>query len=153
MFILNTWNRMKALPGGKWVFSRFVGQFAPYSGSIGACVRELAPGNTKVTLRERRAVRNHLNSIHAVALMNLAELSSGLAMISGLPDTVQGIVTAFHIEYFKKARGTITAIGQCDIPPAITERIEAKSHVKIYNTEKQLLCQATATWTLGPKKV
>lgn len=151
MFILNTWNRMARLPGGKWIFSKFVGQFAPYSGSIGACVQELTPGNSRVTLKERRAIRNHLKSIHAVALMNLAELSSGLAMISGLPESVRGIVTAFHIEYFKKARGTITAIGQCEIP-TVTERIEAKSFVKIYNTENQLLCQATATWTLNPKK-
>jgi len=66
---------------GSVVFSRILGLTIPYTGSIKAHVELLEPGHAIVFMKDRRCVRNHLDSIHAIALANLAELSTGLAMI------------------------------------------------------------------------
>ena len=62
------WQRAKGSSLGRWLFSRGVGKFAPYTGTIGARIEALEPGRSEVTMRDRKAIRNHLNSIHAVAL-------------------------------------------------------------------------------------
>lgn len=149
MNILPIWKKLSAKPGGKWLFSRILGNKIPYSGSMRADIIELEAGYAKVQLRDRRAVRNHLNSIHAVALMNLAELTSGLAMVGGLPKDLRAILTGFKITYEKKARGTIYGEARCNIP---TEKVrkEYTLDVVIKNSDGDALCRAQATWLIGP---
>ncbi|HET7041512.1 MAG TPA: DUF4442 domain-containing protein, partial [Gemmatimonadales bacterium] len=105
--LLALWRRLAPLPGGRRVFGWLIAWGIPYSGSIGARVRLLEPGHCILLLRDRRAVRNHLRSIHAVAITNAGELASGLAMTTALPAGTRAIVTKLSTEYFKKARGTI----------------------------------------------
>jgi len=148
---LEKWKQYSKLPGGKWLFSRMVGVYAPYSGSIGALVQELSPGYAILTLKERRKVRNHLQCIHAVALMNLAEMASGLAMMVGLDSSIRGIVTGFNVEYLRKARGVVTARGWCEIP-SVQGKTVAQSQVEIMNASGELVARAKATWLLDLAK-
>ncbi|MCB1757069.1 MAG: DUF4442 domain-containing protein, partial [Gammaproteobacteria bacterium] len=86
------WDMLAGLPGGKWLFSKLLGIIVPYTGALGAKVQHLSPGHTIVCLHERRGVRNHLGSVHAIALANLLEVSTGLAVLSGMPDDARGIL-------------------------------------------------------------
>jgi acyl-coenzyme A thioesterase PaaI-like protein len=110
------WDVLSTLPGGKIVFSRIVGRAAPYTGSIRACVNVLRPGYAEVSMPDRRRVRNHLDCVHAIALANLAELAGNVALAYSLPDDARFIVSGLEIEYVKKARGAISAVGECPIP-------------------------------------
>lgn len=112
----DAWNLLSGLPGGKLLFSRLVGRAAPYSGSIRANVTVLRAGYAEVQMQDRRAVRNHLDCVHAIALANLGELAGNLALAYSLPDDARFIVSGLEVEYLKKARGLITAVGEPPIP-------------------------------------
>ena len=144
------WNRLRQFPGGTWVFSRLLGWKVPYTGSIGAHVRELGPGHARITLRDRRAVRQHLGSVHAVALLNLGEVTSGLAMLAALPSGVRGIVTRLSAEYPKKARGLLTAVSRVTVPEVV-EPVEHLVTADITDAAGDLVCRVTAVWRLDRK--
>lgn len=147
--IRDAWERCRRLPAGERLFSWALGRMVPYSGSIGAVVRELAPGRARVELADRRRVRNHLDSIHAVALMNLAELSTGLALNTGLPDDARAILVRLTIEYVKKARGTLTS--ECALAPiASSERREVEVAAEIRDASREVVARAAALWLVGP---
>ncbi len=112
--VMERWNRARGSQLGRWLFSRAVGRSAPYTGTIGARIEELDPGRSVLTMRDRKAVRNHLKSVHAVALTNLIELSGSLAIIASMHSNTRMIPVRLESEFLKKARGTVTAEGSCE---------------------------------------
>jgi len=149
--MLSTWARLHYLPAGKWLFSRILGFTIPYTGSVGATVDYLVPGHAKIRLKDRRRVRNHLNSVHAIALANVAELSTGLAVLSGMPNGYNGILVGLDVEYTKKARGHLNIECQCEVPE-FDERTEIPVTTKITDDAGDVVTTATARWLIGPQE-
>lgn len=149
--IVHMWQRLHALPGGAWLFSRLLGFWVPYSGTLAARVLELSPGRVKLALRDRRRVRNHLNSVHAMALANLGEMASGLSLITALPPGILAIVTQLSIEYIKKARGRLIAEGRATAPATIVADIDHMVHAEIYDSSNEVVARVAVRWRLRPK--
>jgi acyl-coenzyme A thioesterase PaaI-like protein len=145
------WQRLAMLPGGKWLFSHLLGRIVPYTGTIGAQVQILQPGYAQILMKSRHRVRNHLHSTHAIALANLGEMASGLALLIGLPDGVRGIVTSLHIEYYKKARGDLIAQSHCEIPPVLGET-DYRVYADIRDMQGDTVARTTVCWRLGLTK-
>ena len=147
--IRSLWQRFERVPGGKRLFSAALGRLAPYTGTISPRVEELREGYARVVMHDRRAVRNHLRSVHAIALMNLAEVTSGLALTYALPPDARAILTGLSIEFLKKARGTLTAEALLE-PPASAERQEYEFESRIRDEAGDVVAVARARWLVGP---
>jgi acyl-coenzyme A thioesterase PaaI-like protein len=111
----------------------------------------LEPGHAEVEIPDRRANRQHLGSIHAVALLNAAEQTSGLAMLTALPDGVRGIVTQVSMQYLKKARGTIRAVSRV-VAPAVTADLEFDVEAECRDRQGDVVARATVRWRLGLRR-
>lgn len=143
------WQRLQHLPGGAWLFSRILGWAIPYTGTIGANIKILKPGFAQIHMRDRRRVRNHLHSVHALALANLGEVASGLAMLGALPADIRGIPTRLTIEFYKKARGRLIAESHCS-PPIVTQDTDFEVHADIRDSDGDMVARTTVNWHLGP---
>jgi acyl-coenzyme A thioesterase PaaI-like protein len=145
--ILELWKRLSAKKLGKQLFARAIALAVPYTGSISPLVLELEDGHAKVQMRDRWGVRNHLRCVHAVALMNLGEAVTGLAVLSRLPPGSRGIVRELAMEYIKKARGTITgeARVEAEFAPG-THEFEA--HGELRNSIGEVVARVRARWRI-----
>ena len=149
--VRSMWDRLSPLPGGKLVFSRLIGRMAPYSGSMRANVEELREGYSRLTLTDRHAVRNHLASIHAVALANLVELTGNIAALYTLPDDARLIAAGIALDYTKKARGTITGECHCPLIDSSTKQ-EYESRVVLKDEGGDVVAEGTLRTLVGPKQ-
>ena len=148
--LATAWTTLSRLPGGPFVFALLLRLTVPYSGTVRPRVTRLEPGRATVLIRDRRRVRNHLRSVHAIALANLAELASGLAMTLALPDGVIGIPTRIEIEYTRKARGVIRAEGRAAPPTEVPagDDVEDTATAELFDSAGDLVARASVLWRL-----
>ena len=146
--IAGLWQTLSRYPGGQWLFNRLIGFYVPYSGSIGAEVQQLQPGYAKLELKDRRRVRNHLRCIHAIALVNLGEITSGLAMYATIPPKVRGIVVGIEARYLKKARGRLSAESHCQLPEVGDEPVDFHLATEIKDAAGELVAEVKVIWRL-----
>ncbi len=132
------------------MFGIILGRMIPYTATIRPRVTLLEPGHARVQIRERRRIRNHLHSVHALALANLGELASGLAMTTALPDDVRGIPVRIEIDYIKKARGPITAAGRAAPPDAVREDQSSTATAELTDAAGDTVARMSVTWHLSP---
>jgi uncharacterized protein (TIGR00369 family) len=150
-WIRKGWDLLSPLPGGRQLYAKLLSATIPYTGSVRAEIVELQPGYAMVRMADRRALRNHLGSVHAIALCNLAELTGNIALAYALPDDARFIVTELRIQYLKKARGTITA--NCHCPPEFSnERKEYVLNIDLIDPDDQIVAKAQLTTLVGPTK-
>ncbi len=111
--LLGVYNRCSRLPLGKRVFSKLVCLKAPYFGTIKPVFQQLKPGRCTVRMKNRRAVHNHIKSVHAIAMCCLSELAAGTLLEVSLPSNMRWIPKGMNVDYLKIARTDLTAV--CEI--------------------------------------
>lgn len=144
------WKKASKLPGGKWFFSQALGKQIPYTGSIPFRIEKWEPGASVVELLDNRKARNHLSSLHAIALANVGELSTGLALHSLLTEKQRAILVKFEIKYLKKARGVIHAEGACG-PLSEYSSFEQEVESKLFDKNREVVAEFKALWKVDRK--
>ncbi|WP_408952812.1 hotdog fold domain-containing protein [Lysobacter sp. Hz 25] len=108
--VLSLYNKMSRWPAGHWLFSRAICWNAPYFASISPRFESLEPGRCSATMRHRRKITNHLGTVHAIAMCNLAELTGGVMTDVSIPRSMRWIPVGMSVEYLKKAVGSVRAV-------------------------------------------
>lgn len=128
---------------GKIAFSGMISIVSPYSGSISPLVEKFSTNECRCSIVEKIYLKNPFNSVHALALTNLGELTSGLLMIEYLATSKQkGILTKITTEYYKKAKGKITA--NCNLTTLKDGIITSK----LFNENNKLVCKVCCEWNI-----
>ena len=118
---LAMYRRLAKYSSSGWLFSRAVCFRAPYFASIKPLVTRLEPGLCVAEIPHRRAVQNHIGTVHAIALCNLAELTAGLVCEASLPTSMRWIPKGMEVDYVAKANGRMRAEARPAVPAVHAE--------------------------------
>lgn len=151
--LLNLYQKMARWPLGHWLFTRAVCFKAPYFGSISPVITRLENGRCEAVIKDRRAVHNHIGTVHAIALCNLAELCAGVMTDASLPPGMRWIPKGMTVSYLKRAKGRMhaTATPAIAIVPA-SEGYDLPVNVDVLNAAGDKVFHAEIRMWLSPRK-
>jgi hypothetical protein len=147
---LAAWNRLAAYPGGKYLFSRLVDFKAPYFGSAGAVIEVLEPNYARLRLRKRRAVQNHIGTVHVIAICNMLEKAMGVCAEASIPPELRWIPKGMTLEYPAMAATDLTGIARID--PSGWAPGELPVEVSAYDRSEAVVVRGTILLWISEKK-
>ncbi|WP_261594375.1 hotdog fold domain-containing protein [Pseudoalteromonas holothuriae] len=134
--LLKIYKRMQWLPFGQWLFSKAVCRKAPYFGSIKPTITTLEPGLCCATIPKRKAVFNHIGTIHAIAQCNLAELCAGVMVDATVPHkTHRWIPKGMTVQYLKKAETNLRAQASIELPRQWQDKEDLIVPVEVFDEQ------------------
>ncbi|OOG61059.1 DUF4442 domain-containing protein [Rhodanobacter sp. B05] len=151
--VLQSYRRITRWPAGHWLFSRLVCLKAPYFATIAPRFVALEPGRCEIRLRDRRRVHNHIGTVHAIALCNLAELGAGVMTDVTVPADMRWIPKGMTVEYLKKATGTMLGVATPEAPArSSAEGYEWPVDVRISDADGEVVFRARVNMWVSPRK-
>lgn len=149
---LSLFHKLGRSAAGRWLYSRLICWRAPYFGSISPTVDLLEPGRCIVRIRQRRRVQNHIGTVHAIALCNMAELAGGLATDATIPAGTRWIPKGMSVRYLKKASGVMTATALVPLITDPTQAQELHAKVEVRDAQNEAVFDADITMWVSPRR-
>lgn len=149
---LSLFRKLGRTSAGRWLYSRLICWRAPYFGSISPSVDLLEAGRCVVRIRQRRRVQNHIGTVHAIALCNMAEMAGGLATDATIPAGTRWIPKGMSVRYLKKASGVMTATA---LVPAVADPAQAQdlhAIIEVRDAQNEVVFDADITMWVSPRK-
>jgi acyl-coenzyme A thioesterase PaaI-like protein len=146
------WARLSGTAPGRWLFARLICWKAPYFSTIRPRFEILERGRCELSIAKRRAVLNHIGTVHAIAMCNMAELAAGCATEATLPATHRWIPKGMSVDYLLKAESSLRAIATVELPAGLGAALEVAVPVRVLDTADQLVFQATVRMWVSPKR-
>ncbi|RUO33236.1 hotdog fold domain-containing protein [Aliidiomarina soli] len=106
-YLLALYEKCQKFPAGKRVFSAMFARKAPYFRSIKPYISELQPNFCRLHIKKRKAVQNHIGTVHAIALCNGLEMAMGAVAEASIPKHLRWIPKGMQVNYTAKANSDI----------------------------------------------
>jgi len=148
---LRAWIRAQGSAFGRWLFARTVSKRAPYFATIKPKFVDLQPKLCRVWMPKRRAVENHIGTVHALAMGNLCELAAGMCTEVTIPTAMRWIPRGMTIEYLAKAETDVTATARLEKSEwAGAENISVP--VSVHDANGKEVVRAVISMYVSPRK-
>ena len=148
---LMLWKELGHARFGRWLIGKILCFKAPYFASIKPKFIQIKPGYVEVAFARRRAVLNHINTVHAIAMCNAAELAGGTCLDISLDGNFRWIPVGMTVRYQKMAKTDLTAICKVDNYSWDTEQ-DVVMPVGVFDTNGIEVFHADITMRISPKK-
>ncbi len=149
---LELYRKFSRFPMGKWLFSKAVCLKAPYFSTISPRFAELGQGKVRVTMKNRRRVRNHLGTVHAIAMCNLCELAAGTMTDASMPADMRWIPKSMTVEYLSKAQTDLEARAYLAAPVQAGQAHELPVTTEIVDKAGTVVMRAEIKMWISPRK-
>lgn len=147
---LEGWRKVSGTALGRWLFSRAICLKAPYFASIRPTLDVLEPGRAVARMKKRRAVTNHIGTVHAIAMANLCEFAAGTMTEISIPRSMRWIPKDMRIDYLGKAETGVKAEATL-APVRAGEKQDAVVSVDVSDMAGNVVVHADITMYVTPK--
>ncbi|AFT71219.1 Thioesterase (4HBT) superfamily enzyme [Alloalcanivorax dieselolei B5] len=130
-YLLNLYRKTRRIPKGRELFSLIFSRKAPYFRTVRPLIAELRPNYCEVHIKKRKAVENHIGTVHVIAICNALEAAMGAMAEASIPKHLRWIPKGMDVHYTAKASSDIVATAEVaadawengpDLPVTVTAR-------------------------------
>lgn len=137
-------------------FSLVFGRAVKYFKTSGLRFEWIEPNHSIVTIKNRSDVQNHLGTVHAVAMIMIAETATGSLVGLNVPGNSVPVIKRLEVDYRKRATGDMKAEAMLT-PEQIhamrhEERGEVDVAVTITDSDQKEPIFVRAIWAWTPKR-
>jgi hypothetical protein len=113
-YIMRTYKKALKLPFGARLFSAYAARKAPYFRTVHPLVTHLEPNHCEIFIKKRRAVENHIGTMHVIAIANGLEMAMGFLAEASIPKNLRWIPKGMDLAYPAKADSGLTCVATVD---------------------------------------
>jgi acyl-coenzyme A thioesterase PaaI-like protein len=138
------YRRVASRPWGRQAFSILFAQKAPYFWTVRPQVRDVRPHHAELSIRKRRAVQNHIGTVHAIAVCNGLEAAMGLLAEATTPPGRRWIPKGMHVSYLAKSTTDLLCTADTD-PGDWTDVGDVPVRVRAVRTDGTVVVEGVIT--------
>ncbi|WP_196161479.1 hotdog fold domain-containing protein [Reinekea sp. G2M2-21] len=113
-YLLALQHRFQKLPFGQALFSKVFAAKAPYFKTIKPQILTLEENFCQVKLPKRKAVENHIGTVHAIAVCNALEMAMGAMAEASIPKHLRWLPKGMDVNYLAKSTTDLIAEAKVD---------------------------------------
>ena len=152
--VLEMYRSMSKLPQGERLFSMAFSRKAPYFATVKPRFIDLRANYAELVIAKRRAVHNHIGTVHAIAVCNGLEMAMGALAEASVPDHKRWLPKGMSVAYVAKAETGLRAVAEvAELPRFGDEGFDLEVPVMVTDKSGKPVVTATITiWVTKKKK-
>ena len=152
-YLLKLQANFQKYPFGQMLFSKVFAAKAPYFKTIKPTIVKLEENFCQVKIPKRKAVFNHIGTVHAIAVCNGLEMAMGAMAEASIPKHLRWLPKGLNVNYLAKSETDL--IAEAKLNPEDWKPGDVNVAVRAVDKNGQVVVEGTIPlWvTEKPKKV